>query len=180
MWWGKVSKVLTMPDRWIGCHYQSWHHWDSVDSKLTLYLADSLYTGLFGKKLHLNPSGIVINDGKVGPAIQPKEVHPKVCLWTIWEGRRGSFCSWWCMAHVKDFSVFDHHFYMSRVAARLKTLQDHGTQQCWELHEDKMKMKMYLWWSLCTLYLHACQVRVTVGDSGLCCCTSVCVTYLKY
>ena len=26
---------------------------------------------------------------------------------------------------------------------------------------------IYLWWSLCTLYLHACQVRVTVGDSGL-------------
>ena len=32
------------------------------------------------------------------------------------------------------------------------------------------------WWSLCTLYLHACQVRVTVGDSGLCC---PCVTYFK-
>ena len=29
---------------------------------------------------------------------------------------------------------------------------------------------MYLWWSLYTLYLHACQVRVTLGDSGLCCC----------
>ena len=28
---------------------------------------------------------------------------------------------------------------------------------------------------LCTLYLHTCQVRVTVGDSGLCCCT--CVAY---
>ena len=27
---------------------------------------------------------------------------------------------------------------------------------------------MYLWWSLCTLYLQACQVRVTIGDSGLC------------
>ena len=26
---------------------------------------------------------------------------------------------------------------------------------------------------LCTLYLHACQVRVTVGDSGLCCCSCV-------
>ena len=26
-----------------------------------------------------------------------------------------------------------------------------------------------LWWSLCTCYLLACQVRVTVGDSGLCC-----------
>ena len=28
--------------------------------------------------------------------------------------------------------------------------------------------KMYVWWSLCTLNLHACQVRVTVVDSGLC------------
>ena len=33
---------------------------------------------------------------------------------------------------------------------------------------------MYLWWSLCTLYLLACQVKAIVGDSGLCCC--VCVT----
>ena len=24
-------------------------------------------------------------------------------------------------------------------------------------------MRMYLWWSLCTLYLHVCQVTVTVG-----------------
>ena len=29
------------------------------------------------------------------------------------------------------------------------------------------------WWSLCTLYLHACQVIVTVGNSGLCCCVSL-------
>ena len=29
------------------------------------------------------------------------------------------------------------------------------------------------WWSLCTLYLHTCQVGVTVGDSGLGCCTCV-------
>ena len=34
-------------------------------------------------------------------------------------------------------------------------------------------VRIYLWWSSCTLYLLACQVRVTVGDSGLCC---VCVT----
>ena len=33
--------------------------------------------------------------------------------------------------------------------------------------------RLYLWWSLLTLYLHACEVRVTVGDSGLCCCTCV-------
>ena len=30
-----------------------------------------------------------------------------------------------------------------------------------------------MWWSLCTLYLFAGQVRVTVGDSGLCCCVGV-------
>ena len=37
--------------------------------------------------------------------------------------------------------------------------------------------QMYLWWSLYTLYVLACQVRVTVGDSGLCC--NVCVTSLE-
>ena len=35
-----------------------------------------------------------------------------------------------------------------------------------------------LWWRLCPLYLHTCQVRVTVGDSGLCCCTRV--TYFQH
>ena len=37
--------------------------------------------------------------------------------------------------------------------------------------------KMYLWQSLCTLYLLKCQVRITVGDSGLYCCTYV--TYFE-
>ena len=32
-------------------------------------------------------------------------------------------------------------------------------------------------WSLGPLHLHACQVRVTVGDSGLCC---TCVTYFEH
>ena len=31
-------------------------------------------------------------------------------------------------------------------------------------------LSMYLWWSSCALCLHTCQVRVTVGNSGLCCC----------
>ena len=34
-------------------------------------------------------------------------------------------------------------------------------------------VELYLWWSLCTFYLPACQVTVTVRDSGLCCCTCV-------
>ena len=37
--------------------------------------------------------------------------------------------------------------------------------------------QVYLWWSLCTLCLHTCQVRVTVGNSGLCCWTYI--TYLE-
>ena len=34
-----------------------------------------------------------------------------------------------------------------------------------------ISLRMYIWWSLCTLYLHICEARVTVGDSGLCFCT---------
>ena len=34
-------------------------------------------------------------------------------------------------------------------------------------------LRMYHWWSLCTLYSNACQVRVTVGDLGFCCCACV-------
>ena len=41
-----------------------------------------------------------------------------------------------------------------------------------------LKMRMYLWWRLRILYLPTCQVRVTVGDSGLCCCT--CVRYFEH
>ena len=33
-------------------------------------------------------------------------------------------------------------------------------------------LRIYLWWSLCALYLLARQVRVAMGNSGLCC---VCV-----
>ena len=36
---------------------------------------------------------------------------------------------------------------------------------------------MCLWWSLCTLYLLSCQVRVTIGDSSLCC---VCTAAFEY
>ena len=31
-------------------------------------------------------------------------------------------------------------------------------------------LRLYLWRSLSNLYLLACQVRVNVGNSGLCCC----------
>ena len=36
--------------------------------------------------------------------------------------------------------------------------------------EDPPFMRLYRWWSSCTSYLISCQVRVTVGDSGDCCC----------
>ena len=31
-------------------------------------------------------------------------------------------------------------------------------------------LQTYRWWSLCTFYLLTCHMRVTIGDSGLCCC----------
>ena len=37
----------------------------------------------------------------------------------------------------------------------------------------KFKDVSFLSVSWCTLYLHACQVRVAIGDSGLCCCVRV-------
>ena len=37
------------------------------------------------------------------------------------------------------------------------------------VHEASF-LRTYLWWSSCTLYLLACQMRVTVRDSGVCCC----------
>ena len=42
---------------------------------------------------------------------------------------------------------------------------------------EGLEKRIYLCWSLPTLYLHACQVRVTLGYSGLCCCT--CVTSFR-
>ena len=50
-------------------------------------------------------------------------------------------------------------------------------RRCWASYFERQIWTMYLWWSLCTSHLHACQVRVTVGDSGLCCCT--CVAYFE-
>ena len=46
-----------------------------------------------------------------------------------------------------------------------------------ELISTQNMWHRYLWWSLCAVYLHACQVRVTVGNSGLCCCT--CIMYFE-
>ena len=33
--------------------------------------------------------------------------------------------------------------------------------------------QMYLWWSLCAVHFLTCQMGVTTGDSGLCCCVYV-------
>ena len=38
------------------------------------------------------------------------------------------------------------------------------------------ELRMHLWWCLCTLYLHACQVRVTI--QRMCLWWSLCTLYL--
>ena len=47
--------------------------------------------------------------------------------------------------------------------------QNLNTQKVQKNVDFNRTTRMYLGWNLCTLYLHACQVRVTVGDLGLCC-----------
>jgi len=42
----------------------------------------------------------------------------------------------------------------------------------------EVPQRIHFWCSLCTLYLPACRVSVTVAGSGLCCCT--CVTSLEH
>ena len=42
-----------------------------------------------------------------------------------------------------------------------------GLNACY-IQYKREKMRMYPGWSLCTLYLYTCQVRVTVGNTGLC------------
>ena len=42
----------------------------------------------------------------------------------------------------------------------------------------KLHQRYILLRGLCTSYLHACQVTVTLSNSGLCCCA--CATYFKY
>ena len=56
-------------------------------------------------------------------------------------------------------------------------VQNQYTRELITARKTSHNQRMYLWQSLCTLYLHACQVRVTVGGLGLCCC--VCVTSFK-
>ena len=80
---GKLSKVLAAELSAVVSHNNIR---DSVGCKHTLYLVDSLRAGLLVEELHLDPSGIVVNGGRVGPATELEEVLPEACLWTIWEG----------------------------------------------------------------------------------------------
>ena len=55
-----------------------------------------------------------------------------------------------------------------------KGAKDHSENQMWSGVRLYRINRMHLWWSLCTLYLHACQLRITAGDSGprFCVCVS--------
>ena len=73
-----------------------------------------------------------------------------------------------CFACQSICSVVSLHSGMSE----LPHTRHAGMYLWWSL--CTLYLLAYLWWGLCTLYLLACQVRGTAGDSGLCCC--VCVT----
>ena len=49
-----------------------------------------------------------------------------------------------------------------------------------KLFIGRLILRMYHWGSLCTLYSNACQVLVTISDSGFCCCACPCVTSFEH
>ena len=76
-------------------------------------------------------------------------------------------------------------YYRYSLLAFVYTVNQHTGEliSAWKMSQKYMYSmcifkRMYIWWSLCTLYLHICQGRVATGDSGLCCCT--CVTSFKH
>ena len=90
---------------------------------------------------------------------------------------QGSFW-WWQYSDRYIISLsphfptpFPHHFSPSLIRITVSVDVKHHVYLL-------LFLRMYLWWSLCTLCLHACQVKVIVGDSVLCCCT--CVTYFEH
>ena len=121
--WGCLGELVTQvkpmrrqsqqsPDCWTECHCLSQWYLGVCGLQYTPYLVDSLCAGLLGKELHLNPSGIVVTDGQVGPAIELKGVHPEACPWTIWEGwRKKGFLSLW-MVYGICWAFVDHFFYI--------------------------------------------------------------------
>ena len=83
--------------------------------------------------------------------------------------------------------ISDCHFVLDPVFLRTQgwplELQKQEEQLCpSDLHSSakpKLKhLRLYLRWSSYTLYLPTCQVGVTIGNSGLCCC--VCMTSFKH
>ena len=77
-----------------------------------------------------------------------------------------------------DHEVTEHgmfYFYSLKPAEKKgRKKRDHSIIQKQGLHECSSEDMPLV--ELCTLYLHMCQVRVTVGDLGLCC---TCVMYLE-
>ena len=78
--------------------------------------------------------------------------------------------------HTDTHTYADEHTVLTPGIGQAGNLADFGGfRKAGVYPEFKKKEKSVR--SLCTLYLHACQVRVTVGDSGFCCTP---VTYFEH
>ena len=99
-------------------------------------------------------------------------------LSTLVKSWQGSSSLWSAMGYFhskvsKEICVWTHGphcILVLQVASTVRLTFDRWFRQ---LKFTMSWKRMYLWWSLCTLYLYAQQVRITIGDSGLCC---TCVT----
>ena len=104
--------------------------------------------------------GVVAEGGaKAGRSANPQT---GVSSWVHRQNLKGGFCCWKMLC-----TALPSHL---RVSPMLAFITQNFS------HRNDVPPRMDLWWSLCTLYLHAFQVKVTVGDSDLCC---PCVAYFK-
>ena len=109
-----------------------------------------------------NDSCTVINGNSI--LIRSRFVECVDLLEECWHENESGVCPQhlytFCIVPIKICFLFNQHP-RELISARKTSYQ---------LNKDPSFQRLYLWWSLCTLCLHVCQVRVTVGNSDLCCC----------
>ena len=148
--------IIITSGKWPCCYWLAWlHHTD----QRVLSLGICLWRGLIRVDLFSVSTATF-------PDTPPPFFIPSLHSKAIRLPRTVScYCSWWLIQQRRLAGTAGNRL--------TQTIDIYDWSHLYCIHFNGGKRRTYLWWSLCTLYLHACQVRVTVGDSGLCC---ACVT----
>ena len=99
--------------------------------------------------------------------VNTRYINSKVFMYLSWSLR-----AWWCTSDGVYVPCIYLHTTQQQIAgvfsnSYLVYMSKHKVHKLQGVYVPFVEftcMMMYLWWSLCTLCLLACQVRVTVGD----------------